>query len=226
MPDRVDARDPTRTRLPPGQIVTRKWPVLHYGTVPSVDLAAWRFEVTRRGRAAALADLGRARRCRGARPSATSTASPAGAGTTTCSRACRSRPSWRAPVSSRRPRYVLVHAEQDYTTNLPLADLDRPANLLALTPQRRAARARARRPGAAAGAPSLLLEERQVGDGISAARGGLPGILGAERLPHAGRSVAGGALRPARPGADAARSEIGPWRDRGSAPSPFGLRAD
>ena len=33
---------------------------------------------------------------------------------------------------ARRPRYVLVHAEQDYTTNLPLADLDRPANLLAL----------------------------------------------------------------------------------------------
>ena len=27
---------------------------------------------------------------------------------------------------------VLVHAEQDYTTNLPLADLDRPENLLAL----------------------------------------------------------------------------------------------
>ena len=46
MPDRVDARDPSRTRLPPGQIVTRKWPVLHYGTVPSVDLAAWRFEVS------------------------------------------------------------------------------------------------------------------------------------------------------------------------------------
>ncbi len=30
-------------------------------------------------------------------------------------------------------RYALVHAEQDYTTNLPLADLDRPANLLALS---------------------------------------------------------------------------------------------
>ena len=28
--------------------------------------------------------------------------------------------------------FVLVHAEQGFTTNLPLADLDRPANLLAL----------------------------------------------------------------------------------------------
>jgi DMSO/TMAO reductase YedYZ molybdopterin-dependent catalytic subunit len=30
-------------------------------------------------------------------------------------------------------RFVLVHAEQGYTTNVPLSDLDRPANLLALT---------------------------------------------------------------------------------------------
>ena len=28
---------------------------------------------------------------------------------------------------------MLVHAEQDYTTNLPLTDLDRPGNLLALS---------------------------------------------------------------------------------------------
>lgn len=28
-------------RLPPGQVVTEKWPVLHHGSVPSVDLAKW-----------------------------------------------------------------------------------------------------------------------------------------------------------------------------------------
>jgi DMSO/TMAO reductase YedYZ molybdopterin-dependent catalytic subunit len=28
-------------RLPPGQYLTEKWPVLHAGSVPSVDLAAW-----------------------------------------------------------------------------------------------------------------------------------------------------------------------------------------
>ncbi len=28
-------------RLPPGQILTEKWPVLHYGSVPKVDLATW-----------------------------------------------------------------------------------------------------------------------------------------------------------------------------------------
>ena len=46
MPDRIDVRDSARERLPPGQVITRKWPVLHYGSVPPVDLATWRFEVT------------------------------------------------------------------------------------------------------------------------------------------------------------------------------------
>ena len=32
-------------RLPPGQIKTDKWPVLHYGQVPRVELAAWDFKV-------------------------------------------------------------------------------------------------------------------------------------------------------------------------------------
>ena len=32
-------------RLPPGQYVTEKWPVLHYGSIPEVDLATWDFKV-------------------------------------------------------------------------------------------------------------------------------------------------------------------------------------
>jgi DMSO/TMAO reductase YedYZ molybdopterin-dependent catalytic subunit len=28
-------------RVPPGQVLTRKFPVLHYGPIPPVDLAAW-----------------------------------------------------------------------------------------------------------------------------------------------------------------------------------------
>jgi DMSO/TMAO reductase YedYZ molybdopterin-dependent catalytic subunit len=32
-------------RLPPGQYLTEKWPVLHYGRVPRVDLAAWDFQI-------------------------------------------------------------------------------------------------------------------------------------------------------------------------------------
>ena len=32
-------------RLPPGQYLTEKWPVLHAGDVPDVDLATWDFRV-------------------------------------------------------------------------------------------------------------------------------------------------------------------------------------
>jgi DMSO/TMAO reductase YedYZ molybdopterin-dependent catalytic subunit len=32
-------------RLPPGQYLTEKWPVLHAGTVPKTDLATWDFRV-------------------------------------------------------------------------------------------------------------------------------------------------------------------------------------
>ena len=33
-------------RLPPGQSLTLKWPVLHEGTVPRFDAKAWDFRVT------------------------------------------------------------------------------------------------------------------------------------------------------------------------------------
>src|ERR671938_1542161 len=40
----VDAGyDPAR--LPPGQYLTEKWPVLHAGAVPRIDLATWDFKV-------------------------------------------------------------------------------------------------------------------------------------------------------------------------------------
>jgi DMSO/TMAO reductase YedYZ molybdopterin-dependent catalytic subunit len=132
MSPRVDGRRETG-RIPPGQIETRKWPVLHAGRVPAVDFATWRFEV--RG----LVD----------RPLALSwedlLALPRQE--TLCDIHCVTR--WSRldnvfggiPVSAlleragvqRSARYALVHAEEGFTTNLPLADLDRPANLLALT---------------------------------------------------------------------------------------------
>src|SRR5262245_55401158 len=32
-------------RVPPGQTVTAKWPVLTYGATPRVDLTRWRFRI-------------------------------------------------------------------------------------------------------------------------------------------------------------------------------------
>lgn len=49
MLDRLRSRpalsEDQKSRVPPGQYVTQKWPVLHYGSVPSVDLATWDFRV-------------------------------------------------------------------------------------------------------------------------------------------------------------------------------------
>ena len=40
------ATDPAiAERIPPGQYNTDKFPVLHYGSVPSTDLATWDFKV-------------------------------------------------------------------------------------------------------------------------------------------------------------------------------------
>jgi len=129
----IDARNPEDRRLPPGQIITRKWPVLHFGTVPAVDLAAWRFEVygaVEQPVSLSWAELQALPRQR-----------------TLCDIHCVTR--WsrydsafegvpvREILVRARPRasagFVLVHAENGFTTNLPLADLDRPANLLATT---------------------------------------------------------------------------------------------
>ncbi len=43
--DKVRAAGYDPARLPPGQYLTEKWPVLHAGDVPDVDLATWDFRV-------------------------------------------------------------------------------------------------------------------------------------------------------------------------------------
>lgn len=48
MDDQADVISPdTRRaeRVPPGQVLTRKWPVLHAGSVPKVDLATWSLDI-------------------------------------------------------------------------------------------------------------------------------------------------------------------------------------
>ena len=118
-------------RLPPGQYLTEKWPVLHSGRIPAIDLATWRFSVW------GLVE----------RPLSLSWEELAGYPTreTVCDIHCVTR--WsrfdnrfggipvtallQAAHPTPEATHVLVHAAPDYTTNLPLADLDRPENLLA-----------------------------------------------------------------------------------------------
>lgn len=132
MPPRLDVRTPDATRLPPGQIVTQKWPVLHYGTVPLVSPEAWSLRVWGLVEEPFTLDWHALQ----ALPRQDSL----------CDIHCVTR--WSrydnlftgvplAPILARarvRPEttHVLIHAEQGFTTNLPIDDLTRPANLLAL----------------------------------------------------------------------------------------------
>jgi DMSO/TMAO reductase YedYZ molybdopterin-dependent catalytic subunit len=118
-------------RLPPGQVLTTKWPVLHYGLVPRVDTAAWSFAVD------GLVE----------QPLTLSYDELLALPRTTvrCDIHCVT--TWsrfdngfegvavqlllgRAKVKPG-AQYCLVSAEQGFTTNLSLADLDRPENLVA-----------------------------------------------------------------------------------------------
>jgi DMSO/TMAO reductase YedYZ molybdopterin-dependent catalytic subunit len=126
-PRKTSTGDPVR--VPPGQVVTQKWPVLHYGGVPRVDLATWDFQVTglvaqpQRWTWEQFQALPRT--------------------TVHCDIHCVTRWSrldntfegvpFAAIEEMVQPRpeaaYVLVHAEPGFTTNVPLADL-RQANVL------------------------------------------------------------------------------------------------
>ena len=120
-----------RSRVPPGQRVVKEWPVLHAGEVPHVDLSRWELRVFGRvenplrlnweafqklPRVQVKSDI----HC--------------------VTRWSRLDNLWegvpfRAIVERARPmpdaRYVMVHAEQGFTTNVPLEDLLRDDVLLA-----------------------------------------------------------------------------------------------
>src|SRR5439155_20308694 len=48
LPDRreLEKKAKAEERLPPGQSLTLKWPVLHYGSVPSFDATKWDFKIS------------------------------------------------------------------------------------------------------------------------------------------------------------------------------------
>lgn len=126
-----ETADERARRTPPGQVLTRKWPVLTYGRTPRFDPATWSF------------------RCFGLVEEEMAWTWPQfqalPRAEVTCDIHCvthwsrldnrfegvsiheilrRARPRPEA-------RYVLIHADPDYTTNLPLTDLEDDDVLLA-----------------------------------------------------------------------------------------------
>ncbi len=118
-------------RLPPGQYLTEKWPVLHAGTVSRVDLASWDFRVWGEVETPIVLTWDQLREL----PSIE----------VTIDIHCVTRWSrfdarfrgvhWRELAGLVRPkssaRFVLAHAEQGYTANVPLEAIEDENALLA-----------------------------------------------------------------------------------------------
>lgn len=125
------ARDAPQRRVPPGQVATTRWPVLHHGSVPRIDRRAWRLRVY--GRVARPAEWSYEEFT--ALPRRRST------GDIHCVTGwTRLDNVWEGVSFSelhRRveplpdARFALVHAAGGWTANLPLEDLDSEGVLLA-----------------------------------------------------------------------------------------------
>ncbi len=118
-------------RLPPGQYLTEKWPVLHAGSVPSIDLATWDFRVFGQVESELRLSWDELK------------ALPAGE--TTQDIHCVTRWSrfdvqfrgvhWRELAQLVEPKptalFVVAHAEQGFTANVPISFLEHEDALLA-----------------------------------------------------------------------------------------------
>ena len=118
-------------RLPPGQSLTLKWPVLHYGSVPHFDPAKWDFRVwglVEQPMKISWEEFGRLPRAHSRSDfhcvTRWSRFDNEWDGVAFREILLRVKPNPKA-------HYVLVHAEQGFTANVPLADLDRDDVLLA-----------------------------------------------------------------------------------------------
>ncbi|MEE8171033.1 MAG: sulfite oxidase-like oxidoreductase [Phycisphaerae bacterium] len=124
-------------RVPPGQVLTKQWPVLHFGNVPKVDRASWRFELGGLVEQPWSCDLETIQRLPRVKVRCDIHC------VTTWSRLDNlfEGPSVRTVLSHVTPkpeaRYALIYAHGDpadrWTTNLPLADLMDEDCLFALT---------------------------------------------------------------------------------------------
>jgi len=117
-------------RLPPGQHLTEKWPVLHYGGTPRVDLATWDFRIdglVHRPLRLSYAELQQLPR------------TELQADIHCVTRWSLFDSTWggirinellKLVQVDPSATHVLVHAEHGYTTNLSLDDFLRPENML------------------------------------------------------------------------------------------------
>ena len=119
-------------RIPPGQYYTDKWPVLHAGSIPSIDIATWDLNVFGLVRNPARLSFDELREL-GERDQTSDIHC--------VTRWTRLDMPWKGvplrailelvePLDS--ARYVIAHAEQGYTANLPIEALQDPDVMIGL----------------------------------------------------------------------------------------------
>ena len=119
------------SRLPPGQYLTEKWPVLHAGTVPHTDLATWDFRVWGEVESPLALDWERFNELPKTENVQDIHCVTRWSRFDTQFRGVH----WRDLAELVRPkpsaRYVVAHAEQGFTANVPLSFLEHDDALLA-----------------------------------------------------------------------------------------------
>ena len=183
------------TSLPPAWPYLQKWPVLHYGGVPRIDLATWDFvidglvEMPTRLSYSDVQQLPRK--------------------TLQTDVHCVTRwsllgSSWEGiPIDELmklvhvKPEatHVLVHAEQGYTTNLSLDDFLRAREHAGRPARRRADQPGPRLAAAIVRAAPVLLEKRQMGTPARVSEPRPTWLLGGIRLSQSRRSLEGRTVR-------------------------------
>ena len=211
-------------RVPPGQYVTTKFPVLHYGSVPKTNLATWDFKVYGEVDSPFTLTWDQFK----ALPRKT-----VNTDIHCVTRWSKLDTTWEgvpiqtilemAQLQARRharPRPLRAGLHREPAARGPGRRRRPPRRHV----RRRATRAGARLPAAAAGPEALLLEERQVDPRPRVPEPRHPRLLGAVRLQQRRRSLEGRALlrvgarprgEPRRPGSGTAASHSG--RDPGLA---------
>ena len=214
-------------RVPPGQYVTTKFPVLHYGSVPKTNLATWDFKVYGEVDSPFTLTWDQFK----ALPRKT-----VNTDIHCVTRWSKLDTTWEGvpiqtilEMAQLRPSasHVLAHCEQGYTANLPLEVLDDDDVLLADTFGGEPLELGARLPAAPARPEALLLEERQVDPRPRVPEPRHPRLLGAVRLQQRRRPLEGRALlrvvENARGGTPRPRAGAAAltFRTRSQAPAPL-----
>ena len=118
-------------RLPPGQYLTEKWPVLHAGTVPATDLATWDFRVFGEVENPVTLTWEELRELPSTEVTVDIHCVTRWSRFDTSFRGVH----WRELAKLARPRssarFVVAHAEQGFTSNVPLSLLEEDESLVA-----------------------------------------------------------------------------------------------